>query len=56
MERKQLINCTVSSCIYNNGEENLCQLKSIQVEPMQDVDTKTADESMCASYECDDCE
>ena len=54
MERKQLINCTVSSCAYNNGEKNMCELKSIQVEPMEDVHTKTPDESMCASYECDE--
>ena len=47
MEKKQLINCTVTSCAYNNNEENKCELQSIQVEPLN--------ESMCASYECDDC-
>ena len=56
MERKQIINCTVGSCAYNNGEENLCELKSIHVAPLDDVETKTPDESMCASYECDECE
>ena len=56
MERKQLINCTVKSCAYNNSEENKCELQSIQVEPLNEVETGTPDESMCASYECDDWE
>lgn len=56
MERKQLINCTVSSCAYNNNEKNKCELQSIQVEPLNDVETGTPDESMCASYECDYCD
>ena len=54
MEKKQLINCTVTSCAYNNSEEKICGLQSIHVAPLEDVDTKTADESMCASYECDE--
>lgn len=54
MERKQQINCTVSSCVYNNGEDNMCELKAIHVAPLNDVDTKTPDESMCASYENDE--
>lgn len=54
MERNQLINCTVTSCAFNNSEENKCELKSIHVAPLDDVYTQTPDESMCASYECDD--
>ena len=51
MEEKQRINCNVVTCKFNNGEHGKCMLNSIIVEPMYDVDTKKADESMCASYE-----
>ena len=51
MEKNQKINCTVSSCKYNNAENAECVLKSIQVSPMEGWETKKADESMCASYE-----
>ena len=50
MEGKQNINCTVSSCKYNNREKEKCNLQSIQVEPIEAKDTKEPDESMCASY------
>ena len=39
-----------------NNEEKRCELQSIQVEPLNDVETGTPDESMCASYECEYCE
>ena len=51
MEKNQKINCTVSSCKYNNTEHAKCILKAIQVSPMEGCNTKTPDESMCASYE-----
>ena len=51
MEGNQKIHCTVESCVYNNQEQALCTLKAIQVEPVQDCETCTPDESMCASYE-----
>lgn len=51
MEGKQKIHCTVGTCMYNNQEQNMCILDSIQVTPVQDVNTKKPDESMCASYE-----
>ena len=51
MERNQKINCTVSSCKYNNTDNAECILKAIQVSPMEGCDTKKPDESMCASYE-----
>lgn len=51
MEKNQEINCTVTSCKYNNNESEKCILQSIQVEPILDCDTMEADESMCASYE-----
>ena len=51
MEGKQNINCTVSSCKYNNRQKEKCNLQSIQVEPIESQNTKQPDESMCASYE-----
>ncbi|MGN1297548.1 MAG: DUF1540 domain-containing protein [Clostridia bacterium] len=50
MEKNQRINCTVSSCKYNNNEKEKCMLEAIQVEAIQGCDTKEPDESMCASY------
>ncbi len=50
MDANQKINCTVSSCLYNNCEKKKCMLEAIQVAPMENVDTKNPDESMCASY------
>lgn len=50
MEENQKINCTVSSCKYNNHEKEKCTLQAIHVAPIDDIDTETADESMCASY------
>lgn len=51
MEANQKINCTVESCKYNNPEKAKCTLEAIHVAPMKNIDTKNADESMCASYE-----
>lgn len=50
MEANQKINCTVASCKYNNKENAKCTLEAIHVAPIEDVQTETADESMCASY------
>lgn len=50
MEKKQTINCTVSSCKYNDGQKQECELKDIIVTPVQGCETKQADESMCSSY------
>ena len=50
MEKNQKINCTVSSCEYNNHEKCQCMLEAIEVAPMENVKTMKADESMCASY------
>lgn len=50
MEKNQKINCTVSSCRYNNGEEEKCTLEAITVEPNKNIKTMQPDESMCASY------
>ena len=53
MEKKQNINCTVSSCKYNNNQIQKCQLESIIVTPVQGVNTQNPDESMCSSYNHD---
>ncbi len=51
MENKQKINCTVESCIYNNPDNECCNLKSIIVTPKTNTHTGTPDESKCSSYE-----
>lgn len=50
MEKKQKINCTVTSCKYNENQEQECALEQIIVTPVQNCNTKQADESMCSSY------
>lgn len=50
MEQNQKINCTVSSCKYNNQEKAKCTLEAIYVAPLENVDTEMPDESKCASY------
>ena len=52
MENKQKINCTVESCKYNEKGTQECSLKQIIVTPIENCDTKQADESMCSSYKC----
>lgn len=54
MDKNQKINCTVESCRYNNCDEQSCTLKQITVEPIEDCQTCTPDESMCGSYEYQD--
>lgn len=51
MDKNQKINCTVSSCLYNDIEQSKCMLEEISVEPCADCNTKEPDESMCGSYE-----
>lgn len=51
MEANQRINCSVSSCKYNNQQNAKCTLEAIQVAPIQNKDTKNPDESKCASYQ-----
>lgn len=51
MEVNPKINCTVATCKFNNKKKAKCTLESIHVAPIQNMDTETADESMCASYE-----
>ena len=50
-DKKQIINCTVESCKYNNCDTQMCELKQIVVSPLPNCDTKKCDESMCSSYE-----
>ena len=51
MESKQKINCTVTSCKYNETDGHECSLKQIVVTPMPNCETAKPDESMCSSYE-----
>ena len=51
MDGKQLINCTVGSCEYNNQKNGKCELKDIIVKPCKNGNTgNPEDESMCGSY------
>ena len=50
MDKKQNINCTVSSCKYNEKGLQKCSLESIIVTPTKGINTGTPDESMCSSY------
>lgn len=49
-KQNQTINCTVTSCKYNNRERQLCELEHIIVTPVQGYQTEQPDESMCSSY------
>lgn len=50
MEKNQKINCTVTSCKFNNTDRQECNLEQIIVTPIIGCNTKQADESMCSSY------
>lgn len=50
MDNKQKINCTVTSCKYNENQTQECSLEQIIVTPIENCDTKQPDESMCSSY------
>lgn len=51
MDLKQKINCTVSSCKFNENEKKKCLLDQIVVTPIPDCKTCKSDESMCSTYE-----
>lgn len=51
MEKNQKINCTVTTCKYNNLQRQECNLETIIVTPAQGKNTAQPDESMCSSYE-----
>ena len=40
MENNQKINCTVSSCKYNDRKNKGCNLEEIQVTPKENCNTK----------------
>ena len=47
----QTINCTVTSCRYNDKARQACELQAIVVEPCKDVSNGTPEgESMCGNY------
>lgn len=51
MEKNQRINCTVTSCKYNEKQRQECALEQIIVAPVQGNETNMPEESMCSSYE-----
>lgn len=51
MEKNQKINCTVESCVYQDGDTKRCTLQTINVMPTKGINTRNTDESMCGSYE-----
>lgn len=53
MEKNQKINCTVTSCKYNDEQRQECNLETIIVTPVQGVSSSEPDESQCSSYECE---
>ena len=50
MTKNQKINCTVTSCKYNDKGYQECTLEQIIVTPIIGSNTKQSDESMCSSY------
>ena len=50
MENNQKINCTVSSCKYNDKTCQQCKLNQIIVTPNMKCGTKQPEESMCSNY------
>ena len=53
MDGKQIINCTVKSCEYNNSKTKMCELKDIVVTPCKKCGNgNKEDESMCGNYRC----
>ena len=52
MDKKQIINCKVSSCKYQN-ENNKCNLNQITVKPFKNCKTGEKDETICGDYKLD---
>jgi hypothetical protein len=51
MNKCQKIQCSVSSCMFNEFSENLCNLDAIQVSAGANSDSGAPyDETLCASY------
>ena len=50
MEKNQKINCTVTSCKYNDERCQECKLEQIIVTPIVECNTQQSDESICSSY------
>ena len=49
-KENQTINCTVTSCKFNDKQRQLCELEHIIVTPVQGCQTSQPDESMCSGY------
>ncbi|MDR3051471.1 MAG: DUF1540 domain-containing protein [Oscillospiraceae bacterium] len=46
----QCIHCTVDTCRYNQGGQDMCSLADIHVRPNKQVSGGDLDESLCGSY------
>lgn len=49
-KNNQKINCTVTSCKFNDTQKQQCELENIIITPIQGCQTEQPDESMCSSY------
>ncbi len=52
-DSNQKINCDVTSCKYNDSDEELCTLEEIKVSNEEEVSEEKED-TICASYELDE--
>ena len=52
-DNNQKINCDVTSCKYNDSDEELCTLDEIKVSN-EDETSEEKEDTICASYELDE--
>ncbi len=51
MDKCQRVMCSVSSCIHNHKDGNMCNLDSVQISAAAKSDSGAPyDETLCASY------
>lgn len=49
------VHCAVTSCKHHDNSVNCCCLDTIDVNPCPDCHSGTPDETLCGSYECNQC-
>ena len=52
MEKKQKINCDISTCVNNNVEDCMCNLDSIKVGSQGGIKVENKEETICQNYKC----
>ena len=52
-DSNQKINCDVTSCKYNDADEELCTLEEIKVSNQKD-NSEEKEDTICDSYELDE--